>query len=455
MSHRVLIVACREESRESSYLLSQGLESYGYSTENTHVDTDGKSKIKIDRIMESGLSLSDFLGVVFFDDGGDEEIAIEIAKKALKADKVIGGFSVSGCKILLAAGALKDAFVCAGLPEEFYENAKDVVDSPAVRSSKIITGVGDCTSGFGIVLVDALGGKVKRVIKSKDAEETVKTLVDPERGKVVMTHSNSGWKITASALPTHADRARAHEAALHAVVIAQAECESPDNIGEAAVSLVFNDDGPVVEKVDTDEEDRRMRTRRLVCLERELAREGLFVQPDGSIYIRGNPKGVVLTIDAAIEEIRRLALESLDNEIEEGDKVDSWTSICSRRHRHVIRCLLAFLELTGHKHSYRFAYLGAASIGGPNFGVAVSDMDWRARVWPIKEDEEWLKDREKFIEDLPRYNPEYLSRQNGNPNQYGVYYVWSELRRGPTSWKGSIKEMKVNSPYPINDALKP
>ena len=465
MSHKVLLIACREESRDSLYLLSQVLESCGYSSENSHVDTGGESKIKIDRIMEAGMSLSDFLGVVFFDDGGDVDVAKDIAKKALSGEKVLGGMSVHGCQILSEIGALKDAYVCGGLPEKFYKGSKGKVDSPSVRSDKIITGVGECAQGFGVVLVDALGGKIKRVIKSKDTDENVKVTapdqsVDPSHGKVIMTRGSGGWRITKTSFSGDVAR-EAHEAALHAVIVAQSECDSPDDMSDATVSVSFNDEGPKIDRVENDSSVALEKKKKMIQLERELAREGVFMQPDGSVYLRGNPRGRCMGREEAIGELMRLALESLEEEITDGEKADPWTSLCSRRHRHVLRCLLALLDLNGQKTGYRFAYysggpgLGATSIGGPNFGTAISDMDMRARVWPAKEDEEWMKDREDVIEDLGRYNPEYVERSQADPNAYGVYYVWPELNRGPIDWSGSIKEMKDKSPYKINDALKP
>jgi len=462
MPHRVLIVACHEESREQAFLLSRFLESCGYSTENTHVDTEGESKIKIDRLLENGISVSDFLGVVFFDDGGNEEISVDLAKKVLKADKVLGGFSALGCAILHEAGALKKAYVCAGLPEEFYKDAKGKVESPSVRSDKIITGLGDCATGFGVVLVDALGGKVKRIIKSKD-EDDVKVTVQPDdsKVKVIMARGSDGWKVvTASPSMNETMYKAVREVAHHAVILAQSELEDPNRMSQAVVELAFGDEGPVVERLETDEPERSGEVRRKVQLERELAREGVFMQPDGKIYMRGNPKGKSMSHDEAIEELMRLELEALEDEIKEGESPDKWSSLCSRRHRHVMRCLLAMLEMMGVKVSYKFAsvggpFLGSTSIGGPNFGTAVSDMDWRARVWPASEDEEWMKDREKFIEDLPRYNPEYVDQSQNDKNAYGVYYVWPEKNRGPIPWAGSIKEMKDKSPYKINDALKP
>jgi hypothetical protein len=54
------------------------------------------------------------------------------------------------------------------------------VDSPSARSDKIITAVGDCVSGFVILLVDALGGKVKKIVTSAPEGEPSEALVVTE-----------------------------------------------------------------------------------------------------------------------------------------------------------------------------------------------------------------------------------------------------------------------------------
>lgn len=458
MPHKVLIVACHEESRQSAYILTEVLESSGYSCENTHVDTEGESQVKVDRIMEPEMSISDFMGVVFFDDGGNEEIAEGIAKKALDKEIVLGGFSVRGCNVLHNAGALKGAYVCGGLPDEFYSKAKERVESPSVRSDKIITGTGDCAGGFGIVLIDALGGKVKRIIRSNEMDEYIKLTQpvapkDAPRAKVAMRSGAGGWRVTASSVKP-SDSPKAYMAALHAVVVAQSICEDPDDITDATVSVAFGDEGPSVEYVETNQEQesasRKNRQRMAIQLERELANEGVFLQPEGTVHIVCHPSGKTFSPDDAVEELRKRTIEAIEEEISENKagRADAWTSLCARRHRHVLRCLIGLLTLMGHRPKYVFA---AQSIGGPNFGTAVSDMDMRARVWPYFEDEGWMEDRQKYIEDLPRYNPEYVSESQSNPNAYGVYYVWDEVRRPPYLWKDRMTE----GPYPFNDALKP
>lgn len=454
MPNKVLIVACHEESRQPVYVLTEVLESNGYSCENAHVDTGGESNLKVDRIMEAEMSLSDFKAVVFFDDGGNEELAEGIAEKALEKEMILGGFSVRGCNILYRVGALEDAYVCSGLPDEFYKKTKSKVESPTVRSDKIVTGTGECAGGFGIVLTDALGGKVKRVINSKEMDDYIK-LTQPEvkrdspRAKVALRRGSNGWRVTASTVsPENAPKA--HEAALHAVIVAQSMCDNPDDVSDATVSVAFGDEGPSVETIETDEDQNKRKAKIAIQLERELANEGVYIQPDGMVHISSHPRGRTLSSDDAVEELRKLALESIEEEIKEEKCgcVDPWTSLCSRRYRHVLRCLIGLLTLLGMKPRYKFA---AQSIGGPNFGTAVSDMDIRARVWPYFEDEGWMEDRQKKNEDQTRYNPEYIGQKESNQNSYGVYYVWDEPRRSPYLWKDRMTE----GVYPFNAALKP
>jgi len=431
MPHKVLLVACWDPAREPLYALTEILKSNGYSCENTHADTEGDSEIKIDRVLDAGVSLSDYISVVFFDDGGDEKASIKLAKKALESEVPLGGFSLSGCGILFKAGAFKDAYVCDGLPKEFYKGVKSRVGSPSVRSDKIVTGNGEYIDGFGVVLVDALGGKVKRIVHSQEMEEYIQATQPPvpedaEITKVSLRRGDDGWSVIG------AKPSEACDAALKVAVVAQSMCDDPSDISEAVVSVAFGDEGPSVQSVETDEAQQHARRKALarmaIQLERELANEGIFLQPGGKIYIKGHPRGRLLSPEEALIRLREQALESLEDELreEKEGRVDPWTSLCSRRHRHIMRCLAALLSHTGMSPSVKVA---ATSIGGPNFGVAITDMDMRARVWPYKDEEGWLKDKQKYIEDLPRYNPEYVSQMDKDPNAYGVYYVWEEPRR--------------------------
>jgi hypothetical protein len=177
MSNRVLVVACHEKAREPAYHITEFLTSNGYSSQTCRAKHD-ESEVKADVTLNEETSLEDYDAVIFLDDGGDDTLSKKLAKKALNKGLVLGGFSQPGCMILAQIGALKDANVCEGLPDEAYKGVKKQVSAPAVRSDDIVTGTGDCALGFGVVLVDALGGKVKKIVESEDESAGALVIAD-------------------------------------------------------------------------------------------------------------------------------------------------------------------------------------------------------------------------------------------------------------------------------------
>ena len=170
--HKILLVAFLDESRSIAYEIITNLKNYGYSTnicfakqENEGEEDRLKTKFIADIYLNENTDLAIYEGVVFVDDGADEKAAVKLAKSAAKSDLVVGGYGF-GCQVLLGAKLLKDKFVCNGL------DGKEV-NSPAVRSDNIVTSSGNCPTGFVILLVDALGGKVKRIVESvaEDADK--------------------------------------------------------------------------------------------------------------------------------------------------------------------------------------------------------------------------------------------------------------------------------------------
>ena len=115
MSKKVLVIASNEASREPAYIISKVLSENGHSMAacNAHEESD----IIADVCLSKDTSLDGYEGLVFVDDGGYEEAALSLAKKA-DHDMAIGGLSADGCLILASAGKLKKHHVCAGLPEE-------------------------------------------------------------------------------------------------------------------------------------------------------------------------------------------------------------------------------------------------------------------------------------------------------------------------------------------------
>jgi len=169
-SKRVLILGSLETSREAALILSEELKSNGYSPVFCHTGAEDFN-IQEDRILEENMSLTDIVGVVFLDNGGDYDLALELAKEAYKKDLVIGALGV-GCVVVKDAEITKDSILCSGLPEELYEGAK-MAEAPAVRSGTLVTCSGSKESirGFAILLVGALGGKYKNMVTSEVSDE--------------------------------------------------------------------------------------------------------------------------------------------------------------------------------------------------------------------------------------------------------------------------------------------
>jgi len=169
-SKRILILGSLETSREAALILSEELKSNGYSPVFCHTGEEDFN-IQEDRILEDNMSLTDIVGVVFLDNGGDYDLALKLAEEAYKKDLVIGALGV-GCVIAKDAKITKDSILCSGLPEELYEGAK-MAEAPAVRSGTLVTCSGSKESirGFAILLVGALGGKYKNMVTSKVSDE--------------------------------------------------------------------------------------------------------------------------------------------------------------------------------------------------------------------------------------------------------------------------------------------
>jgi hypothetical protein len=517
MSKKVLVVAMREASREPAYITSKVLSENGYSTATCNAEHE--SAIHPDVTLSKDTSLDGYEGLIFIDDGGDADAAIALAKKA-ESDTAIGGLSPDGCLILSAAGKFKDHHVCAGLPKEAYDGAEEQVDAPSVRSDNLVTGVGDCANGFAFLMVDALGGKVKRIVESEEAEEVVvadeefsekvveairnlkgkkasardmfrrgavhqfgeKTvfgrgdialaskdgeeyeIITPEgtdsvaeRVSVRVVRGNDGWQLSGPSRHASYD-----ELAIDTAIVAQAMAEDPEGMDELEVVMLADDSGPDVQSVSKIPCNNHGEKDRHYYLERDLGAEGIFLQPDGGVAIKLPSGTKKLGAEDALEFMAKAILESSSREmddIERNGSPDPWNDRSSRRHRHVLRCLIGLLSDIGAiswpmSETVRTAAVGkfadkGYSVGGANFGLSTDNLDITTRVYPYKEEEDYLNDKDKFVKNLGRYNPEYINTPD--PTTWGVYYVWDEQRRDPYSWYRRF----TDGVYPFNEALKP
>jgi hypothetical protein len=159
--HKVLVVACEDASQEAAYEVISVLHEHGYGIDVCHSMEPDASRIKATQALDAESGPSGYDAIVFLDDGGDLEAAVSLAKKASKQDLVIGGLG-SGGTVLGEAGILDGEYVSHG-----HEHGDaNTVDAPSVRSGNVVTAIGGCATGFAILLIDALGGKIKKVIRS-------------------------------------------------------------------------------------------------------------------------------------------------------------------------------------------------------------------------------------------------------------------------------------------------
>lgn len=170
--HKVLIVAFREDSRDAAYEITSGLKDAGYSVDVCHappeLDDEGEiidspTNIKPDFYLTEVMETTIYDGIIFLDDGNNLKAAVKVAKIAGKGEKALGGYRY-GCEVLAAAGLLKKRYVATGLPDKWTDGA-DIVHSPSVRADNVVTSAGNCAPGFAALMVDALGGQVKRKVE--------------------------------------------------------------------------------------------------------------------------------------------------------------------------------------------------------------------------------------------------------------------------------------------------
>lgn len=180
--HKILMVAFLDESRPSAYKIISSLQHYGYATDICHAPPDiqhgvdpekkaeqqehepkDESNLQPDLYLNKATDLSIYDGVIFLDDGGDPKSSKLLAKRADDGHIAVGGYAY-GMEILAMAGLLKKKFAPANIPKEWSKGSK-LVNSPTVRCDNIVSSAGKCADGFVALFVDALGGKVKRLVE--------------------------------------------------------------------------------------------------------------------------------------------------------------------------------------------------------------------------------------------------------------------------------------------------
>lgn len=364
-STKIMIVVSGDEYRDAAYVIVRGLKDHGHDT-LICCSPDAKTKIKPDIPLGNGTTIDGLGGVVVLDDGGDPKACAVVVKMANDEELAIGGLG-KGCLIMSSCGVLDDHYVCSGLPEEAYEEGVTKIDSPSTRSDTIVTcsDVG-MAEGFLSLFIDALGGKAKRVVTGKDpsAENSPEAVLLASRplaeivgGIVDFEASEGGTRISAKRGPggwkIEADGAVRN--AVEATCLAfQSALSDIDGVNDVSVRITLRDDRPVVNGIDVEEpkpeashEDDPRVLRMIV--EREMANEGMWLQPDGKLAILTKGKFQKLETEAALRELKSQALEAIEKEIQEehrgkNDLPARRAHRAARRARH--RFVLAF-ELLG------------------------------------------------------------------------------------------------------------
>lgn len=330
--------------------------------------------------------------------------------------------------------------------------------------------------GRGDVALVSTGSREYRIVPADEAERLTPASRVPrgKRCQVLVSRGSNGW------IPSV--EGEIGQAAVDAAIVAHSRVEHHDDLNEVEVTVAKCHDCVAVEEVSAlpcgcHDVSRSLaqnsdRERQRYLIERELGEEGIFLQPDGRMAMR-NPTGLsLMSPEECTDQVSRRLMSALSREIdriEAGEKADVWEERASRRHRHVLRCLLALLKELGmdKKASFsKFAYQYGKSVGGANFGLATDNLDIRSRVWPYAEEEGFLEGDgergpnqfglgqgepgEDLLRNLQRYNPEYITHIN-DPNAYGVYYVWEEPRRSPYEWRRRF----TDGTYPLSPHLKP
>lgn len=164
--HKVLVVGHDDGCMEPAYEIVSYLAQYGYSTDLCHAnDDDNPSRIKAIQTLDNETSLAGYEGIIFLDDGASPECAVNLAKKAAEKEIVVGGYG-EGLRVIREADIFEDNYVCNAFTEE--NEGITIVDAPAVRSENIVTSRDSCPLGFAILMIDALGGKIKHIVRASD-----------------------------------------------------------------------------------------------------------------------------------------------------------------------------------------------------------------------------------------------------------------------------------------------
>ena len=466
--NKVLVVAFDEASREPAYGIVDVCKRAGYSVDIARIvaEEDEKldTKIHPDVRFAKDMDLSNYKGVVFLDSGGDEGAARVVAKRAAEEDLVVGGYA-GGCQYLLAAKLLKDKKLPVGLPEECYKGAEKV-NAPAVRNDKVVVSAGGCPAGFALLMVAAMGGKVK-----KEVECSAETGELPRSGLIVASFDRwtEFWPLAESLAKAEAmvvmtewddidipNRRMSRFLAVGPLVkggvaLHEGSFKMPGSLwlkhpvmnrkeAMAVLAAAGIEEKEPSEAVEWSDED----TMRLI--ERELSHQGVWLQDGGVLAMKEGGSIILRGFDETMSALRSDAkyfAEKFSETHDAGNRLaaSGWvTALCRamligklvRELRHLNQMRTAGQEGQVKTADYAFDRsqsneydYSKGTVPGPYSNIRVP-----TRVIPWQEGDDWLDDinwmGEQAISNLSRYHPE------SKCGFYAEFDLWH--RNDPTSW---------------------
>ncbi len=468
MLDKVLIVACNDSSQESAFQIMEELRVSGYSADLCRAPMDG-SKIKADRILSKTTEIVDYKGVVFLDFGGAPKFAVGLAARANDAELMVAGYG-KGCLVLVEAKVLKDKYICMGLPKKAYKGAK-MVKSKAVRSDNVVTCLGNCPGAFATLMLDCLGGDVKKIVKSWVEKDMVNSdevdgvisdpikiaeLIEPVCGPmarqtvadhyVKMTRTAGGWE--ASDVLSMSDRELTPcvlRLAEKACIAIQSGLQNPIGANQLDVGVAYGQQGPQVSQLSAPpngqviQNEFTQKQEHKMLVEREMAHEGIFIQPDGRLAVRSAggtrvyaPQQVIGMMQEEVAAAMSSQLDVMGTDLDENARARK----VAMRAKHRLKLVEDFVGVPkGQKHDFgKTAGLYPSTIQGPHINL---ELPMSERIWEYDEGEDAdMTDREKMINDQTRYHPE--------TDADGFYYVWEEPSNEPSTWQ---QVMQGDSPY--------
>ena len=473
--NKLLLVAFDESSREPAYGIVDVVKQAGYSVDIARIVPEEGEEIEVDTKIHpdvrfaKDMDLSNYKGAVFLDSGGDEGVAKVVAKRAAEEGLVVGGYA-NGCKYLLAAKLLKDKKLPVGLPEEFYKGSEKV-NAPAVRNDKLVVSAGGCPAGFALLVVSAMGGKVK-----KEVEGSVETGEIPRSGLIVASFDRwtEFWPLAESLAKAEAivvmtewddidipNRRMSRFLAIGPLVkggvaLHKGSFNMPKSLWlkhpvknqkealavMAAAGIEEREPANAVEW--SDEDSMRL-------IERELSHQGVWLQDGGVLAMKEGGNILLRGFEETMRVLRadsKYFAEKFSQAHDAGNQLaaSGWaTALCRtmligklvRELRHLNQMRTAAQEgmvktadyIFDRSESNEYDY-SKGTVPGP-----YSNVRMPTRVIPWQEGDDWLDDinwmGEQAIANLSRYKPE---SKNGF---YAEFDLWHE--NDPTSWEDTEK----------------